>query len=350
MITGTIGWGTARGAVVRTTDGGATWTDVSPPGNLASLGEIASVLGKPGAPGGGADFLNATDAWVATIGTAAHGGSYPVTVQRTTDGGQTWTGHTLAVGTDASSRSVLLSFVDQHDGWAWVSKGAEGPTEFSELLHTTDGGVQWQAVASGPPARGSNATGYPIICCLSGLSFANQTTGWLTGYAFGTETPLWRTTHGGSTWTNPTLPLARTLKANDRAGDLRISAPLASGNTEVICAQVTAKPTDLVQFFSSSNSGGSWTGTAPLDVPSGCPDWGYSGATSLWLVDGSSLETSPDLGSRWNTITPKGLAISPKTTVDFLTPQDGWATTGTSVLRTADGGRTWSMASGQGTG
>ena len=338
MITAGVGWGTAPGIVLRTTDGGATWIDVSPPGNLGSLGAIG---GYP--PGGGAAFLNSTDAWVATISTAVHDGSNAVEVQSTDDGGKTWTGNVLPVGTNTSPPGVLLSFLDQHDGWALVLMGAEGPTQFSELLHTTDGGVKWQVVASGPPARGTNPTGYPNICCFSGLGFANATTGWLSGYAFGMGIPLWRTTDGGSTWTNPPLALAPTLKADDQAGALRISAPVSAGNTEVICAQVTAKPTDLVQFFSSSNAGNSWTGTSALGVSSGCGDWGYSAPDSLWLVNGSTLETSHDLGAEWNTVVPKGLAISPTTTLDFLSPWSGWAANGTSVLRTTDGGQLWTL-------
>src|SRR6266516_6641100 len=78
MINLTTGWALGEHAILRTSDGGLQWKNVTPPNAVLTRESIA-------------DFLTASLAWVATPqtnGTTAQ-------VLRTTDGGQTWQMSTL---------------------------------------------------------------------------------------------------------------------------------------------------------------------------------------------------------------------------------------------------------------
>src|SRR5439155_22069404 len=72
MLDASNGWALTQQAVLRTTDGGVHWKDVTPPGH-------------PLVPGGGASFLTASQAWVAIPQT----NSPSTLIFRTSTGGQT---------------------------------------------------------------------------------------------------------------------------------------------------------------------------------------------------------------------------------------------------------------------
>jgi photosystem II stability/assembly factor-like uncharacterized protein len=108
-----------------TTDGGTEWNPVSLPGGAAQQPE-------------GADFINASDAWLLTFTETSSGAETSQTLWHTQDGGSSWT----AISTDAVLAG--LDFVNADDGWATTTaaSGAAVPA----LLQTTDCGATWTAV------------------------------------------------------------------------------------------------------------------------------------------------------------------------------------------------------------
>src|SRR6266581_2992578 len=78
MFSPTTGWGLAADAIVRTTDGGIHWTNVSPPG--WERGNDYPLPPKSDF------FLDGDRAWVTETSTT----SLQVVFFRTTDGGRTW--------------------------------------------------------------------------------------------------------------------------------------------------------------------------------------------------------------------------------------------------------------------
>lgn len=139
------------GFILRTTDAGQTWADVSP--SQAVFMD--------------ADFVDATVGWVV-------GGR----IYKSTDGGQSWL-EQLAPAELLTS----VSFADALHGWA----AGWGPT----LLRTTDGGQTWTAQSPNAPGN---------------VLFAVQAVRPDAAWVAGAGGFVARTTDGGATWQPESLP------------------------------------------------------------------------------------------------------------------------------------------------
>ena len=143
--------------VLRTTDGGTTWTDLS-----SSLPVIQdqdqSLLGI--------SFVDVGHGWV--VGYRGSTAGLPV-IFRTTDGGETWKNV-------SSGRFGLhaVCFIDTNNG---IAAGYD-----SYILHTTNGGLSW----TGVPSPSSN---------YASISFADANTGLIVG-----NNGIVNTTNGGNSW------------------------------------------------------------------------------------------------------------------------------------------------------
>src|SRR3989442_5612438 len=104
MIDPTTGWALSEHAVLRTTDGGLQWKNVTPPYTHLGLGSVA-------------EFYTASLAWVAI----PQANSSEVKVLHTADGGQTWQQITIPA---AFPREI--NFVDPQHGWFLASWRPQG--------------------------------------------------------------------------------------------------------------------------------------------------------------------------------------------------------------------------------
>src|SRR5205807_4838126 len=104
MIDPTTGWALSEHAVLRTTDGGLQWKNVTPP-NIQLTRESM------------ADFLTASLAWVTTPQT----NGTTTQVLRTMDSGQTWQQSTVP-----AFYLKQMTFVDTQHGWIPAGWGAGG--------------------------------------------------------------------------------------------------------------------------------------------------------------------------------------------------------------------------------
>jgi photosystem II stability/assembly factor-like uncharacterized protein len=192
--------------LLRTTDGGVTWTRVNVIGAepnvrlvraLFTEGGRGWVFGEAGAlyatrDGGvsweklrvptrylllGGSFLDGARGWLVGAG---------ATLLQTADGGESWRTGTLTglepvtKSDKAAARRVRftsVSFVDAHHGWA---VGAEG-----RVFATRDGGRTWAAQKSN------------VTADLADVKFLDKYEGW----AVGAEGTLIHTTDGGALWT-----------------------------------------------------------------------------------------------------------------------------------------------------
>ena len=125
LVDADTGWGlTVDGRVVRTVDGGATWTDVTP----ERLPDVAAV-----------DFGD-DRAWVVTGGGEVWVGS---------DGGADW--DVTAVPLEAPFDVVDVAFSDPDRGWMLVAGPGGAGTIPVAVVATGDGGRTWQVVAVPSP-------------------------------------------------------------------------------------------------------------------------------------------------------------------------------------------------------
>lgn len=182
-----------RSYLMKTTNGGESWSRVNVIGKDADLLLLRAVFTKQGhvwtfgeagalfvSRDGGANwarqhvptrhlllgghFLTESLGWLAGAGS---------TILQTSDGGVTWRPASIA---DKKVRFTAVSFVDARHGWAVAAGG--------RVFVTRDGGLNWQEQKSGVDAD------------LSDVKFIDQREGWATG-ADGT---IIHTIDGGNLW------------------------------------------------------------------------------------------------------------------------------------------------------
>jgi len=160
-------WEAAEGAILKTTDGGLTWTE-----------QTSGILNLPYS---GVSFVNANMGW--TVGRT--------TILATADGGTTW--EPQSTGTPVDLVSVF--FVDANRGWIVGYAGNNGT-----IFATADGGATWV-----PQTSGTTTT-------LRRVSFVDASTGWIVGsMGWGDAGTILASKDGGETWTLQTTETHRAL-------------------------------------------------------------------------------------------------------------------------------------------
>lgn len=302
LLTPSDGWVLARGALLRTADGGQHWTNISPTGQAV----------------GAAIFLTPSIGWA-----ASWSATLSITVSRTVDGGASWRSSTFApADVDPSmSGELSLSFSDQEHGWL---KRSWGNTAFyhGAVYQSADGGTTWREVA--------RTVGGPI-------HFSDPTTGWS---LYGS---LYVTRDAGHTW--QAVPLG------GQAWQLPTFFDPANGVTATVSPAGDGSSLD---FYITHDSGRSWTPSGHAQAPHGNADTAAIISPTIWLASmatGQMFRTA-DGGRRWSAI---GSIDQHADQFAFANAQVGWGRTsyGTcsgfktgcvyheDLLATQDGGRTW---------
>jgi photosystem II stability/assembly factor-like uncharacterized protein len=284
---------------------------------------------------------------------------------QTKDGGKHWRRYAFPAGYFVEARSI--SFVDSQHGWVWYGGGAGGSMAV-KIFRTSDGGKHWMQVActafsSAPASFGCHRrSGIDLGGDKDTLRFQNLLDGWLTSFSNWGVPDLYHTSNGGTTWQRQAVHPsgARTTPRGSSFGtygSLKIF-----GRTGLLSETVDLVPgssvgTERLYVHRSVDGGRSWPylKQAPLRahaVPS---------ALQIQFVDARHwiLETpnrvwsSSNGGTSWShrpARLPKGLKLL---SVQFTGPQVGWAMAqpsrtdagmagGTELLRTLDGGASWS--------
>jgi len=221
-----------RSYLLRTADGGRTWSRVSP----AAGGAEGRLVG-----------LRFAD--------AAHGWAYGElgALYATRDGGDTWARQAVP------TRRLLLAaeFFDARRGWL---AGAGGT-----LLRTEDGGATWREglvvggrEAGGPAAARRPATGPRF----NAVEFADERRGW----AVGSRGALYATEDGGRTWRAQNSGVAADL-LDVKFADARTGWAVGSGGL----------------VLRTRDGGRTWQAEAPV-TPHALERLSLVGSTRLWAV------------------------------------------------------------------
>ena len=300
------------GAILSTSDGGATWTS-----QLADAGTPSSLYGV--------DFVNAATGWVvgesgAVLKTSDGGATWVPqisgvtgalyivdfvdsntgwavgsrgTVLKTTDGGATWSSQ----ATPVSFSLYGVSFIDGNIGWAVGNRGT--------IIKTTDGGATWFAQASGVEEP------------LFGLSFVNAATGWAVGYSGA----ILKTADGGATWTAQASGTTEDLRGVDFIDSL---VGWAVGRGEVL---------------KTVDGGLTWQSTASdrvlLSVEFLSPSTGW--ATGV----GETILRTDDGGATWTATRQAASSGGTLYDLSFANSQEGWAVGSEGTILRAIKGDTW---------
>jgi len=302
MINATVGWavsqdvaGDGNDTILRTSDGGAHWkaTLTCAPTRGESHGSIEPCE---------TDFRSATLATVVQPEYNTQKQASQLRIFHTADAGVTWQSSVLV----AADLQTPATFVDAEHGWALVTEHFPGPDPGSayigkdiSLYRTSDGGQNWQRVASGPATSQVSVTtddgyGRTPLTANAHMMFSSPTAGWLVGQTYqndGTSQGWVYVTHdGGATW-HQSSP---TLSANEYAPNPPVFFTSRDG---VLLVSDSNQSTPTSTLYVTHDGGVTWNGTAvPFDITNG---------------------TSLDLQHAWSLPT-----LSPGTTL--YTTSDGW--------------------------
>ena len=320
LLVGVTNSATVSGGVYRSTNGGSTWTQVIQ------------------APGGDNIIFDTTGSTVYAATAGFFSGSN-TGVWKSTDGGATWqmvngSGTTalpvgnagrIAIGMSPGNTSVL---------YAAISDGGIFDPTFGQSLgifKTTDGGATWKSLSSAPAVLCNNQCWYDLAVAVSP---ANVNVVYAGGAASGT---VFQSTDGGTTWNNVT----RGSNNADLHPDLHALAFDHTGSTLYV-----------------GNDGGVWS----TSNPSATPSWTSLNATlgTAQYYPGMSIDpTNVNRGfggtqdnstemfqgnPEWNTVTCGDGGF---TAIDQKLPSTVYATCQQiSILKSTSGGTlgTWSFA------
>jgi photosystem II stability/assembly factor-like uncharacterized protein len=326
------GWAvTGKGRIVQTTDGGVHWKDISP--------HYPSTRGQQKVV---ADFLTFSSAWVAVSDTAADG-TTTVVVFRTSNDGRTWQDTTI----QQISPIFQITFVDAQHGWMLSKQTDLAPAEAVTILRTNDGGKTWAMVSAAYAASTDTPLPgrLPFGGAKTGLGFLDGTTGWVTGSSPVNGYLLLYATHdGGATW----YPQPLLLSPEEKSSHLSISPPLFFTATDGLLPVTfdTGNGSSL-DFYGTHDGGRTWNATTPVVASAGI--WDFIDMFHGWASDGTHLYTTNDGGHQWTKLSTSA-NFKNVSRLDFVSSDIGWAigsiaNSSPSLLKTMDGGKTWAVIS-----
>jgi photosystem II stability/assembly factor-like uncharacterized protein len=319
MLDQTHGWALTESAVLKTSDGGIHWNDVSPAGSPLNASDKA-------------DFMDAGHAWIAVL---AQQQSSPGTIKilRTVDGGEHW-----QLATIPDTQAVRIDrphFVNTREGWIEVGTGAATSHESVDIFHSADGGQTWLKIASAGPQTNS---GLSFEGDKTGISFKDTMTGWATASTPATDLAWLYVTHdGGKTWHSQSLPKL----AGMSNVDYNTTPPVFFGNNGILPVQVGTASGQGLDLYVTHDGGNTWIPTTLANV-----DMGIVYVLDMqhaWATDGTTIYATSDGGQSWIKLAGGFTNISE---MSFADATNGWAIASQSdktplLLHTTDGGKTW---------
>lgn len=276
------GWAAGgKGALLSTSDGGATWEARTRPTEDA----VRDIF-----------FHDAETGWLLCERSMFQPMEKDESVSyllKTTDGGRAWTRVEVTRGADVDLKLAGLRFAGREQGWVFGEMGS--------LFVTGNGGETW--------ARQRVPTRHVLL----GASFFDERTGWLSG---GGLTVL-KTTDGGASWHAGTVFVPASGAETRRQSEPKQVEPGEETRQEEASARRLSRRLNAVCFV---------------------------GPEAGWAVGaGGVIIATLDGGRTWRPQT-SGVGDD-LWDVKFFDAREGWAVgTGGAMLHTTDGGRTWGDA------
>lgn len=277
LLSAIEGWLLLDQRLYWTRTGGRSWDEITPSG----VGALIY----------GVEFSSSEHGWLVLVA-AAEDGEPVYTLARTRDGGQAWQMIPLALfqaGDPAAvPDKVHLHFLDEQTGWLVIKRATSRNFSVGSLFQTRDGGETWMQLTLpiGEPVR-----------------FVTPERGWVAGGAAGDE--LYQTEDGGRSWQalapemmKGSTDKPRTLELLEVAKATREETPLLMARTETHAA-----------LFKARDAGAAWDQIASL--PAEISQFSFATPTIAWAS------------------TAQGRCA------------EMICTTETRLLRTDDGGLTW---------
>lgn len=368
FVTPSIGWTTVFDeveprlpgtmSILRTDDGGAHWRRQF--SWKSTLGPPAQIDGP-----GSTTFFNVNVGFVLGEVDFATKHEY---LYRTRDGGSSWQRLELP---GLPGPGWYMSFSGPSDAWVLTNYGAATGHSAGDLYHSSDAGSTWASVMHFDPSNSNQ--GVSGGGDKNGVVFTSARQGWLLGWTGNGGVALgYVTRDGGATWTRLTLPVPPGVP---NPGDQDSSGRYFSINEELqpvrclgsVCVMPMAAcwgsgdlPADGMPcrlfLYTTHDAGSTWSVTSTPVVSSTAHHINTEVlAPADWLAAaGNQVWTTSDAGATWSS-SSAGLGPADEVAqIRFLDRSTGWELAGTvvapyagpsrgvnSLLRTTDGGRTW---------
>ena len=322
-------WATTGTTLRRSVDGGASWLTVTMP-----------IAARP-------FVLDANHAWIASPGPGSTDFTGNVTdvlrnvVDRTSDGGRTWTRSTIQDSVPGTTPA--LAFSDSLHGYL-LAAGLRG--SFGEaLFRTDDGGATWHLVPRSGPT-----TGY--LGSMFGLGPDGSLWAGTQGDAGPVERPVLDVSRdGGRTWVDARLP---GLEGSLFATNTVLGPPTFFGTSGVVAVMVETESGYRLDVFTTADTGRHWTATpSHVGATNGSQAFAPISARS-WITAGPGadlLEVTADGGATWQARPAVGLRGQPLEWLGFVDADHGAAIVAlgdspapNGLVVSSDGGQTWGRA------
>ena len=272
--------------LLRTADGGQTWSDVTP----VNLPIVSS----------GSFFLDGQNAWVQLFDSADNSSG----LAYTGDGGRTWSELDNAL----PFVNAGLTFIDPKNGWAESADVGAG-NAYITVYATTDGGASWSQLPLQGPNAGLTASTFGTVhlCNICGDTLYYD--------------PLRLIVTSGDLASDPggAVRLSISTDQGQTWKDLKLPLPGAKYHAYLIAAHA---PT----FFTPND------GLLPVQM---------TATTSTSSATALAIYASHDGGSSWTALPAVLEDASPFDPAEFVSPLDGFARCGNALCSTNDGALTW---------
>jgi photosystem II stability/assembly factor-like uncharacterized protein len=321
MLNELDGWAISENAILRTTDGGSTWYNVSPQG-MTEFGY-----------GTANTFLNASQAWVMVAEASDPAGSG--LLYRTDDGGLNWTVYPVPFG------GGILTFTDEEHGWMMAFLGIAAGSMGVAIYQTQDGGATWSQTYTNDPNLENAGDSLPLSGIKNNLTPLSADTAWVGGVVYAPETfYLFKTLDGGQTWFPQTLPTPPNIQNAELSID---SGPIFPTPSDGILPVRFFSETDRTGFYVTRDGGENWEfasfmpGSGEVDFVSPSDGFFWTGEQFFVTADGAQTWTSVNFD------VPFGESFAG---MDFVNTRTGWVRTYDvtgeyGLYKTTDGGETW---------
>jgi photosystem II stability/assembly factor-like uncharacterized protein len=318
------GWAVTNTEIVRTSDGGLTWYNVSPPGMVESGYTV------------GTFFLDKAHSWVQKPDME----KYPNSgiLYRTTDGGLNWDNFIVPFSEGD------LSFTDAQNGWLLADLGVGAGSNAVAVFQTTDGGASWEKTYTNDPNEKNASNTLPLGGVKSDLVPLDMNQAWVTGvlYAPG-EVYLYRTTDQGKSWKQVTLPLAPGAQ-NFELGIDRDQMKFVSPMDGYIALRLSGDATQTAVYV-THDAGNTWSLTPT--VLNGAGASSFLTRQDALIYNGEQFQSTRDAAQTWSAVVPDISFGETFAGMEFVNLISGWvitidpSTNHRSLYRTHDGGSTW---------
>lgn len=308
MIDEAHGWGIANRSILRTINGGMSWSNVTP-SELAAIVLAIPAAGLSSFELKGS-FLNAQAAWIAVPGLDK------ITIFSTIDGSQSWQTTELVVSAPQQVFPIQITsfaFLNIQTGWLLRATQGSAAHEYVDLYQSQDSGATWNLIAQARSNISGGETGsITTLGQKTGVSFRDSTNGWLTGYSAGNTIYIIRTGDGGLTWDFQQLPIPRGFTAE--GGSARSYPATFFDDKKGLMPVYLGKTSPGINlfFYTTADGGDSWLPTSPLNSQTNDFVWSWPDSSHGFAAEEGTglLYSTSDAGGSWSKITQSGLKLT----------------------------------------